>query len=538
MKKILSLIIATAMLMGCITITNAEPNEQETQGVTLSVDEYGVVVTSDIERDAAVIKTSYGANGEMSATEISGTTKLHAGSNTINFKSEINGGDKIMVWDGLDTMEPLCGAQVYSKSEVPLENKLFDGDIETTNSFVDGKWKPGVGEWRMGLGTSVTVDTENVSDNSTKSAKITNAALYQALTLEGGESYKLSFDIYLGSGLDKSKLSWGLFKVRDDNGYIGDIVCGYKEGIAYSESIFDESKRNEWQHVEVEFACSSTAVYAVQFFYGGADSIYVDNISLTGGKPSPFIIEQHDVSYTDKLGKEINIYGRLYRPNTDEKCGLIILSHGYNAYGDAFAEKCEYFARNGYAAYAFDFCGGSTVSKSTGRVSTEMTLFTETEDLIAVFDYLSKLDCIDANRMFLSGDSQGGMVSALAAEELGNDGVKGMALQFPAFGIPDVWRNEEPNLPRDHWGLTLGKVFATSVKDFYTFNYVGKNYTNDLLIISGTADPVVPISSVRQAVNSVYKNAELVEFEGEGHGFSKAKEWEARALMLEFMENL
>ena len=67
---------------------------------------------------------------------------------------------------------------------------------------------------------------------------------------------------------------------------------------------------------------------------------------------------------------------------------------------------------------------------------------------------------------------------------------------------------------------------------------MGKKYTNDLLIISGTADPVVPISSVRQAVNSVYKNAELVEFEGEGHGFSKAKEWEARALMLEFMENL
>jgi len=153
-----------------------------------------------------------------------------------------------------------------------------------------------------------------------------------------------------------------------------------------------------------------------------------------------------------------------------------------------------------------------------------------------VFDYLSKLDCIDENNMFLSGDSQGGMVSALAAEELGNDKVRGMALQFPAFGIPDVWRNEEANLPRDHWGLTLGKVFATSVKDFYTFNYVGRKYTNNLLIISGTADPVVPISSVRQAVNSVYKNGKLVEFEGEGHGFSKTKEAEARQLMLEFIK--
>lgn len=257
--------------------------------------------------------------------------------------------------------------------------------------------------------------------------------------------------------------------------------------------------------------------------------------SCTVSAPPKPIVEQHDVSYTDKLGKSINIYGRLFRPENGEKSGVIILSHGYNAYGDAFEEKCRFFANNGYAAYAFDFCGGSTKSKSTGRESTEMTLFTETEDLIAVFDYLSKLDCIDADNMFLSGDSQGGMVSALAAEELGNDKVRAMALQFPAFGIPDVWRNEEPNLPREHWGLMLGKVFATSVKDFYTFNYVGKNYTNNLLIISGTADPVVPISSVRQAVNSVYKNGKLVEFAGEGHGFSKTKEAEARQLILEFL---
>ena len=58
-----------------------------------------------------------------------------------------------------------------------------------------------------------------------------------------------------------------------------------------------------------------------------------------------------------------------------------------------------------------------------------------------------------------------------------------------------------------------------------------------MLIISGTSDPVVPISSVRQAVNSVYKNGKLVEFQGEGHGFSKTKEAEARQLMLEFMND-
>ena len=539
-RKINSLMLAVVVSIANIAIPSiAHAENVIEEGVSLNITDEGAVVTSDSELDAAIIKVSYKENGEMNEIEISGTTQIHAGVNQINFKNEIKTGDKIMVWDGVRTMKPLCETQTYSKSEeIPLENRLFDGSIEETTAFSDGKWKPSVGEWKMGLGDSVTIDTENVSNNSTKSAKITNAALYQAVTLEGGESYKLSFDIYVGSEFNKSKLSWGVFNIRSD-GYVGDIACGYKEGQIFTESNFDESKTNEWQHVETEFTCSNTALYAVEFLYTLADGINVDNVSLTGGKPSVFTVEQHNVSYTDELGRDITIYGKLFRPNNNEKCGAIILSHGYNAYGDAFAQKCEFFARNGYAAYAFDFCGGSTVSKSTGRQSTEMTLFTETEDLLAVFEDISSLENIDSDHMFLSGDSQGGIVSALAAEQLGSR-VKGMALQFPAFGIPDNWRatfKNESDIPEtyNHWGLTLGKVFFTSMRDFYTFNYVGKNYTNDLLIISGDKDNIVPISSVKYAVNSVYKNAELVIFNGEGHGFSAGKEAEARELILEFM---
>lgn len=506
-----------------------EPEEPDAERIIIKADGKNVNITSFTNIDEAVIiKASYKDDGTLENVNVSDKIELKKGENSVELSEIVKSGDKIMVWNSLSGMKPYGSLTIRT-------NRLADGDIEEIETLEDSKWKPSVGVWKKGLGTSAELDTENISSNSTKSVKLTNAALLQSVVLESGENYSLSFDIYLGKSFDKSKLNWGIFNLAD-NGYVGNIGCGYKEGTAVTASKFDPNKKDMWQHVETEFLCASDATYVVEFLYGASDSVYIDNVCVSGGKPAPFTIEQHDVSYTDKLGKDINIYGKLFIPNNGEKNGVIILSHGYNAYGDAFAEKCEFFARNGYAAYAYDFCGGSTKSKSTGRASTEMTLFTETEDLVAVFDYLSKLDCIDANNMFLSGDSQGGMVSALAAEELGNDKVKGMALQFPAFGIPDVWRNEEANLPRDHWGLTLGKVFATSVKDFYTFNYVGKKYTNNLLIISGTADPVVPISSVRQAANSVYKNAELVEFEGEKHGFSKAKEAEARQLILEFMQ--
>ena len=508
---------------------SASPEEPDEERIIIKAAGKNVNITSFTNIDEAVIiKASYKADGTLENVNVSDKIELKKGENSVELSQAVKSGDKIMVWSSVDSMKPYGSLTIRT-------NKLADGDIEEAAEFADSKWKPSSGMWKKGLGTSVDIDTETVSSNSTKSAKITNAALLQAVGLDGGENYTLSFDIYFGDSFDKSKLSWGIFGLAD-NGYIGTIGCGYNGGTAVTESKFDPKKKNEWQHVETEFLCPSDAKYAVEFLYGASDSVYIDDVCVSGNKPAPYTVEQHDVSYTDKLGRDINLYGQLYVPSSGSKNGVIILSHGYNAYADAYAAKCEFFAKNGYAAYAFDFCGGSTVSKSTGRLSTEMTLFTETEDLVAVFDNLSKLDCIDENNMFLSGDSQGGMVSALAAEELGDDKVRGMALQFPAFGIPDVWRNEEPNLPRDHWGLTLGKVFATSVKDFYTFKYVGKNYTNNLLIISGTSDPVVPISSVRQAVNSVYKNGTLVEFEGEGHGFSAAKEAEARQLMLDFLK--
>lgn len=83
--------------------------------------------------------------------------------------------------------------------------------------------------WKKGLGTSVDIDTENVSENSTKSAKITNAALYQGVNLTADEKYTLSFDIYLDENFNQSKLSWGIF-VMNGNYINNSIGYGYKEG--------------------------------------------------------------------------------------------------------------------------------------------------------------------------------------------------------------------------------------------------------------------------------------------------------------------
>lgn len=157
-------------------------------------------------------------------------------------------------------------------------NLLVDGEIEAAAVIPDGGWKPSVGVWQAGLGTSADIDVNVISSNSTKSAKITNAALYQAVGLTKGEKYKVSFDIFLEKSFDKSKAQWGMFEFNGD--WIGTQVNGYKNGSVITETKFNPAITEAWQNIELEFVCTQTTNFVLQFFYGGSDSIYIDNASV------------------------------------------------------------------------------------------------------------------------------------------------------------------------------------------------------------------------------------------------------------------
>ena len=248
--------------------------------------------------------------------------------------------------------------------------------------------------------------------------------------------------------------------------------------------------------------------------------------------PSQITINDLTIEYDSN-----KIYGQIYSPEKEGRYPAVILSHGYNGSGTDFVKECTYFAQNGYIAYAYDFCGGSVNSRSSGK-STDMTIFTEKENLLAVHDYISNLDNVDETNIFLFGGSQGGLVTSLAIEEI-QDKVRAMILYFPALNIPDDWRRTYPaadNIPEttDFWGLKLGKNFFLSIHDFYTFDNIGK-YPNNVLIIWGDKDDIVPRSYMETA-QKTYKNAELVVLSGEGHGFSPSGIKTSMERILEFIK--
>ncbi len=233
------------------------------------------------------------------------------------------------------------------------------------------------------------------------------------------------------------------------------------------------------------------------------------------------------------------ISGTLFKPSGEGKHPAIIFSHGYNGVGADFYDDSAFFARNGFVAYCYDFCGGSMRSQSKGR-TVDMTLLTEKSDLLAVVDAISGLDFVDTDKIFLLGGSQGGLVTALAIEEIGEK-IKAVALYFPAFCIPDNWRDQYPDrnsIPKmvNFWGMNLGRDFFLTAIDMDVTKLTG-NYAGPVLIVHGSADDIVPLSYAEDAQKR-YPNAKLEVLQGERHGFSPFGAETARNLVLNHINSV
>lgn len=232
-----------------------------------------------------------------------------------------------------------------------------------------------------------------------------------------------------------------------------------------------------------------------------------------------------------------SIYGVVYLPEGKTgKQPTVIYSHGFggtNATGTSYARA---LAERGYVCYCFDFCGGSSASRSDGR-TTEMSIFTEQSDLEVVIAAIRQLDYVDTSNLFLLGASQGGMVSAMTAAVHADD-IKGLMLLYPGFCIADDARRRFDSLDEvpetvNLMGMTIGRAYYERLFDFDTYPVITP-YAKDVLIIHGDRDDIVPISYSERAVQ-VYPSATLETMSGSGHGFSGNNRQRATEYILSYL---
>lgn len=237
-----------------------------------------------------------------------------------------------------------------------------------------------------------------------------------------------------------------------------------------------------------------------------------------------------EITFVKKDGKKLR--GRFYLPEgTDRRYPIVIFCHGF---GSNFRELMHHgagFASAGICCLFFDFCGGGPGSLSDGTME-EMTVGTECEDLNTVIDCVKGLDYVDQERIFLQGESMGGLVSALAAARRQED-VRALVLWYPAFGVPDGARRRYEAGEKEVFGLRLGEDFDREAKDIDVYGTIPA-YDGPVLMIHGDQDAVVPIGYSERAL-SIYRDARLTVIPGAGHGYDGADSVAAREYSIDFI---
>lgn len=239
------------------------------------------------------------------------------------------------------------------------------------------------------------------------------------------------------------------------------------------------------------------------------------------------------------------IRGTEYR-SQGKKLPVAIVSHGFMADQRSVRNYARQFAEWGYAAYCFDFNGGCLRGKSDGR-TTDMTVFTEKEDLLAVIAYVKSLPYVDVSHLTLMGCSQGGFVSALTAAELKNQ-VEKLILFYPALCIPDDARRgqmimakfDPQNIPETIkcGPFLMGHDYPASVLSVDPFERIS-SYEGPVMIVHGTADRIVDLDyakKAQKAYNESGNHCDLVILNGAGHNFRGKSDIAALEAVAQFVQ--
>lgn len=229
------------------------------------------------------------------------------------------------------------------------------------------------------------------------------------------------------------------------------------------------------------------------------------------------------------------------------KMPAVILSHGFGGSARDMENYSRAFAQMGYAAYCFDFCGGSI--DGTGRsegTSLDMTIGSECADLSSVIEHMKEFPYVDTDRISLMGCSQGGFISALVAAKLGS-AIENLIMFYPALCIPDHARAGRlggasydvchvPEIIECPNQMKLSRKFHEEVYGMDPYLEISK-YKGRVFLIHGMQDDVVNYAYAVKAKECYEKGqCSFMLVRNAGHGFNGQQDESAIIAIEHFLD--
>lgn len=308
------------------------------------------------------------------------------------------------------------------------------------------------------------------------------------------------------------------------------VETGYEakrpnEGYAFMRKLIDLTLPLEECHGIFYWAPELEGFYPLGAFEGGKPTKILDAFTETAYNLPAQDTTFYSTRQLDCRSDNGLIRGEIYLPYSSEyskdgRLPIVIMSHGFNGTYLETQKYAECLAKNGIAAYTFDFCGGSMRSRSEGDTK-NMSVFTEEIDLEAVTAMICRLPNIDPQRVMLLGCSQGALVSALTATS-NPDKYKGLILIYPALLIPEsadamLEKTKDNPCNYEFWGMKMSQKYYREIKGLKILNRL-KEYERPVLVVYGENDPITSPETVDKVKENV-KNSEVFMIEKGRHGF-------------------
>ena len=241
----------------------------------------------------------------------------------------------------------------------------------------------------------------------------------------------------------------------------------------------------------------------------------------TDGTYGTYTVKEYDF---DSNGKDI--YVRAFVPDASGRVPLVIFSHGLGANVEHEEEVQKTLAKAGIAVFSLEFAGGSSSSAPMSEgLTTEMSVLTEVQNLKDAIRIASGMEYVDPQKIYLMGSSQGGLVTALTAEEVTN--IAGLFLFYPAFSLPEDIRSSFPKLDEvpetfNLLGTKIGKKYIADIYDMDAYANLDK-LGIPVHIYHGKDDNIVPLTASKKALKTL-PNARLTTLEDTGHALTSEQQ--------------
>ena len=211
--------------------------------------------------------------------------------------------------------------------------------------------------------------------------------------------------------------------------------------------------------------------------------------------------------------------------NVKEKMPVVVLIHGFTGWRTEphILAVAKAFTDCGYAVLRADMYGHG----ESGGEFKNHTLFKWMTNAMTLVDYARALPFAD--RIYIAGHSQGGLMAMLAAA-LKHDVISGLAALSPACMIPEGARkgwllgehfdpDHIPDVLRAWDGRELSGNYVRAAQTINVEEAIDR-FTGPVLLVHGDDDEAVPFVYGKKAAER-YKNCEFVPIPGEDHCYTR-----------------